>query len=491
MDFLDPRKRRAHRRRLVFGYALMAILIAIGTMVLLYLSYGYDVDRKTGELIQNGIVFVDSQPQGASVYLDDVLQPNTTDARLDIPAGTYTVRLERDGYRGWQRTFNIEGGQFQRLVYPLLIPNVLETSDVLTYDSLPQLATQSPDRRWLLVQRPGTVYQFDLFDLNNPDDASETVQIPIGLLTSPSTKSTLEFVEWSNDNRHLVFKRSFDKKTEYILFDRENPDESININTTMGINPALISLKNKRPDQLYYLDTKPGVLRIANINNKTISAPLANAVHEYSTYGDELVLLATTDGTEKDKAEIRILEKSETFTLREVSKSDRYVLDLSRYDNQWYYVVGSSADNQTLVYEDPLRSLKSNDSKPLEVVSLLGLDNPRYTSFSANTQFVIVQSGNKISVLDLYDSEQYSYELKHNIDIKKEIEWMDGHRLVYVVNNQSYIIDFDGSNENTLVTSMGVRPYFDRDYDNVFTLEGSKADPAKQALTITKLLFDQ
>jgi hypothetical protein len=488
MDFLDPRRRRSHRRRLFIGYILMSIVIAIGTMTILYLAYGYDIDRKTGDLIQNGIVFVDSKPNGANLFLNDIQQGSRTATRMVLPAGTYTIRIERDGYRHWQRTFNLEGGQIQRLVYPLLIPNNFTTTDINLYDALPTLATQSPDRRWVLLQKPGQTYQFDVYDLANPAQVPAVITLPLNLLTNPSQASVLEAIEWSNSNRHLLLKRTFGQSVEFMLFDRENPQESLNINKTLGINPALISLKDKKQDQLYFLDTVPGSLRSADLKNRTISAPLALGVLDYKSYADNIVIYATQENAEAGRTDFRVLENDRTFILKSVSQSEKYVMDVARYDNEWYYVAGGSADNMAFVYENPLPALKKETKTPLIVAAILRLDNPQFVSFSSNTQFIGLQSGNNILSLDLEDRHQYRYTLNHEIPLSTKLKWMDGHRYFYVVNNQSYMVDFDGSNEQTLVTmKVPIEPFFDRDYDNIFTLEDSKQDRSKSAMTQTKI----
>lgn len=487
MDFLDPRRKKAHRRRLFIGYILMAIVIALGTNLVLRLAYGFDIDRKSGTLIYNGIVFVDSKPKGAKVFLNDVEQRNRTDTRLVLPAGVYTVRVEADDYRHWERTFDLEGGEIQRLVYPYLIPNVLETTDVRSYSELPGLATQSPDRRWLLTQSQNNDYQFEMIDLNDSQYKSTQVAIPESIMTEPKAEDSIKLVEWSNDNRHVLFERTYDEtKTEFLLFDRENPSLSTNINVAFGINPKMATLKNKQPEQIYYLESVPGVLRTANIKNKTISAPLLDGVIDYKTYGDDLVLFATQKDVAEGRAEFRILEGDKTYTLKNVAQSDNYVMDISKYDGQWYYVAGSSSENMAFVYEDPLSSLKKPEQTSVNVISIMRLENPRFVSFSAGTQFIGLQSGNKILTLDLEKNHQYRLKLESEIPLDQKIKWMDGHRYYYTANNQSYIVDFDGSNEETLVTSeLNPGPFFDRDYDNVFTFENSKTDPSKKALTIT------
>lgn len=464
----------------------MSILVAFGTLVVMYLAYGYDIDRKTGNLIQNGIVFVDSKPGNAKVYVNDIQQSGDTDMRLALPAGVYTIRIEANGFRHWERTFNLEGGEIKRLVYPMLLPNQFITTDMATFDAMPGLTMQSPDRRWVLVQRPAQTYQFDVFDLNSPEKAPESIIVPPGILTEPSASAILEFVEWSNNNRHVLLKRVFGDKTEWIVFDRENPSDSINLNTTLGISPAEVSLKDKKPDQFYYLEAQPGILRSADSGNKTISAPLIDEVIDYRTYGDHTILYVTKKDVPTGKVEFRILDDGRSYTLKQASESDNYVIDVSRYDNRWYYVVGSSKDNFASVYQNPVDSLRSDGKNPLLVTALMRLENPRFVSFSANTQFIGLQSGDALLVIDLEDRHQYRTKLDQNIALDQKLRWMDGHRFIYTVDDQSYIVDFDGSNKNTLVTSRSkYGPFFDRDYDNVFTFEDSKSDLTKKAFTRT------
>lgn len=487
MDFLDPRRKKAKRRRLILSYILVGLMIAIGTVGILYLAYGYDIDRKTGTLIQNGIVFVDSKPQGARIYLNNVEHRSRTDSRLVLPSGVYTIRLEREGYRTWERTFNLEGGQIQRLVYPFLLPNQFDTTDVAQFDVMPSLTTQSPDRRWVFVQAPGQVYQFDVYDLADPKKAPATVVVPPTVLTDPSAPASLSFVEWSNDNRHVVFKRTYNEtSSEFIVVDRERPTESVNINTSFAIAPVKITLKNKRPDQFYYQESIPGLLRVANLGNRTISAPLADSVIEYASYGDDIVVYATQLNTAADKADIHILENGKTYTLRTVTAGAKYLMDIARFDDKWYFVAGSSAESEVFVYENPLATLRQHNPGKPDVVARMRLENPQFVSFSANTQFIAVQSGNKLLTLDLDHDSQYRLDLSHAIPLEYKLRWMDGHRLIFSVAEQSYIVDFDGSNENTLVTSrLSPGPFFDRDYDNVFTFEESKSDGSKKALTMT------
>jgi hypothetical protein len=67
MDFLDPRRFRKQKIRLMVGYILIAVAIGLGTVILVYGAYGYGINTKTGDIVQNGLLFVDSKPGGADI----------------------------------------------------------------------------------------------------------------------------------------------------------------------------------------------------------------------------------------------------------------------------------------------------------------------------------------------------------------------------------------------------------------------------------------
>jgi flagellar basal body-associated protein FliL len=88
MDYLDPLKKRRKKTKLMIMYVLIGIIaIAIATVVFVYLINGYSIDRQTGEVIQNGLVYLDSKPESAEVYLNGQKQRGRTDARLVLAGG--------------------------------------------------------------------------------------------------------------------------------------------------------------------------------------------------------------------------------------------------------------------------------------------------------------------------------------------------------------------------------------------------------------------
>ena len=139
MDFLDPKKKRSHTIRLYVGYALMAVALLIGTILLWYFSFGFNIDPKTKTVIQNGLLFLDAHPESAKVVINGK-DKGTTDTRLVMPAGSYSIELQRQGYRNWKHDATIEGGVIERFIYPFLFPEKLVSKDAQLFANTHTLA---------------------------------------------------------------------------------------------------------------------------------------------------------------------------------------------------------------------------------------------------------------------------------------------------------------------------------------------------------------
>lgn len=487
MDFLDPKRKKSHRKRLLIGYLLMAVAVAMGTLILLFSAFGYDIDRKTGDVIQNGTVFVDSQPGNSAIYLNDSLQGSRTASRLVLPGSKqYTIKLAQTGYRDWTRTFTLEGGSIERLVYPLLVPKTLVTTENQLYASAPALATQSPNKRWLLVQQPGQTYAFDMFDLNSPTATPVTVTIPSSLLADPAAPSTLSVIEWSGDNRHVLLKRDLGTSSEFLMLDTDTVASSLNINTTLTVAPSSVTLRDKKGDLIYIYDATGGVVRQGDLKNRTVSGALLNSVISYKTFGPDLILYATKTGAEDGKVDVRIRENDKaTYLLKSLPDAATYLLDLDEFDGTPYYVVGSNVDDAAFVYRDPLPALKGQQNKSLLIPAVLRLKNPQFVSFSPGGHFIAAQSSNNLIVYDVEGDRQFKVTINHTIAAADKLAWMDGYRFAFVDKGQSYTIDYEGSNEQQLVPSNPGVPYFSTDKKYVVALASSKTVTGRTSLTLT------
>lgn len=485
MDYLDLKKQSRHHVILFIGYVLVAVAIVLAARLLVYQAYGFGLG-KNGMIIQNGLLFFSSQPHPAGIYLNNQLQPVTTNARVLLPEGIYHVRLTRDGYRDWQRTIELDGGSVQHFDYPLLIPKTLTVKKVQTFTSAPGLMTQSPDRRWLLVETPGSMTDFSLYDLKNPTKPAVTITLPSNLLAKSSTGESWQLGEWADDNQHVVLQHSFDGKTEFILLDRANPDQSLNLNNTLNANPAKLTLKNKKYDQYYLYDTTNGELQTATL--KTPVTPVLQHVLAYQSYGSDTLLYVTSSGARPGSLLVKIQAAGQTSTIRSLPDSTTYLVDLTTYSGTMYVAAGDKADNKVYIYKDPIAQLADQPRQAPVPSQVLHVPQPNYLSFSPNAQFVMTSNGSYFGVYDIENDNGYNFTAPEPMDAPQtHASWMDGDRLDYVSGGELIIFDYDGTNHQTLTTAAGqYLPAFTPNYKDAYMLAPAGA---QFSLTDTSLLI--
>ncbi|MDB5175216.1 MAG: hypothetical protein JWM81_74 [Candidatus Saccharibacteria bacterium] len=470
MDYLDPKKRLQHTIILYIGYVLIGIAILIGTIVLVYQAYGFGVD-KNGTVIQNGIVFFSSQPSSANIYINGKLNKSKTNTRLSLPSNIYNVELQRTGYDSWKRTINVEGGKILSFDYPLLIPSKLTTTKLATYDSAPSLATQSPDRRWIVVAKAGSLAEFDVYDTRDIAKAPVTISLPAGILTAATTSQSLELSEWSADNSHLILKHHYDTKTEYILLDREQPEQSQNLTQAIGTPFSELTLIDRKYDQYYVYDSTGQTLSKATLKEPT-PKPYLTKVLAYHSYSDNTVLYATPSVSDKGLVAIKVLDGDTTYNIRTEPAGTTYLLDLTKFENKLYVVAGASSDNRVFIYKDPLGQVNATTNKAATPLQVLRVKQANYISFSSNTQYVMVENGNEFAVYDIKVGSGYNYVTKPSLDAPQlHASWMDGNRITYVSGSKQVIFDYDNSNAHSLTASgPAYSSFFTRQYNVMLTL---------------------
>ena len=488
MDFLDPKKKRAHRTRLYIGYVLMAIALAIATFIVVFAAYGYDIDRKTGSIIQNGLIIVDAHPESAEILVNNEKRGTTSD-RLVLPAGSYTLQLQREGYRNWTHQINLEGGSIEQLAYPFLFPEKLVTKTIQQYPAVPPMASASPDRHWLVVQTSNTSNgAFSVIDLNNDKNPVVAFNLPTNVVTDAAAPHTYEAIEWSTDNIHLLLKHTYPGGHEYIMLNRNNPADSLNISRLFPAQPfTSLSLRDKRADQLYMFDAPAGTLSLANTQTRVI-APVLNQVISYKAYQADTIAYITNPGNNPVSAELHVRQNNVNHLVRTLPVSPVYLLDIAQFSGNLYLASGSQADGRVYVYKNPFDDLNRKPARTPRPFRVLIVPAAEHISFSGIARFIAVQGGSNFAIYDIENDRQTRYDIKLPILPRQKATWMDGHRLVLASQGSVNIYDYDGQNIQTLSPGLNTfSPFFDRDYTAMFTLAPDPSVPEKSVLLRTEL----
>lgn len=493
MDFLDPKKKRARKVRLAIGHVLTAMLVLIATYILVFQAYGYEVD-KNGQVIQNGLVYIDSAPSGASIKINGKEHGSNTNTRQALPEGRYDLEISKQGYHTWSRSFELEGGEVLRFTYPFLVPNSLTPAELQAFDGSIGFSTQSPSRKWVVLGQKNNLSTMTVFDIEKRVDEKPTSAVvtwPAGLFTPAAGDHTIKLVEWSTDNRHILVQHNWAGGQEFVMLDREQPAQSYNVNTTLNQAPSKVSLFDKNFEKLFLYDANSKVLSLADVKTKVIQT-YANNVASYKSHGDDTVLMAIADAQNKDKANVIMRQNDKNYTLREIPIADNIPLDIARYEGAWYIAISVQSEQKTYVYKNPMDLINSqNGIKSARAIILRNTGPIDQVSFSQNTRFIMSSSGQNFSVYDAESERRYSYNINQPFDPAQKPAWMDGHRIMANSAGKVVIFDFDGINQQTLVSNdPAVLPMFDRDYTEIYTLGASAASPGKYGLFLTELRLE-
>jgi hypothetical protein len=495
MDFLDPKKERWTNVKLWIGYGLVAIAIGIATLVLLYQSYGYNLDQ--GQVTQNGLLFVSSQPTGSAIYLNGKPYKSNTNSRVVVPAAAYTLRISQTGYRPWQRPVVVNGGDVQHFDYPFLFPQKLATTNTGTLASTPSAATQSPDKRWLLMDDTAKAGSFVEYDFKSPDKPVATaVNLPEGSFTPSNGTETWTPIEWAADNKHVLLQHDYSSggsQTEYVLLDRDSPVDSLDLTTSLHLTQGQsVTLYNNRVDQFYIYDQSAQTLKRVNSSDGSLVSQLDNIL-SFKTYGSDYILYITDKsptGKQISGQVSAVLQAGQkTVTLRTLpAGASSYPLNLAQYSGDWYVAVAAANDTNAYLYKNPQdQTVTSVDAYPTPW-RRVPIDNPNFLSFSSNTQFLLMESGQHFVIYDFENVAQYRYNASLPIDQPQaHAAWMDGDRLAYVSDGKLVVFDYDNRNRQTLQTmDPGFVPFFAGDFSYVYSLKRPAGD-GKVVLNSTAL----
>ncbi len=474
MDFLDPKLQRRRTIQLLVGYVFVGIAILFATLILLYMAFGFGYG-KNGTIIQKGFVYVSSTPTGSTISVSGQTDTHKTNARLALPSGNYKLTITRDGYRTWQRPISVEGSSVTHFDYPFLFPNTLSSSKVKSYAAAPVVVSQSPDQRWLLVKPTTADGTFEEYDLKNPKATPVSLTLPTSIDTG-ATSLAWQAMEWASDNKHVLLSRTLDGKPDFVLFDRDDPTQSVDLNDKLNITPTKISLINKKYDQYYVYNASDQSLQKITLGDTTLT-PFLQHVLAYQSYGTDIMLYASSSSSGSDKVSIDLLQDGKTYALREVAANTNYVINLTQYSGDWYVALGASSEGKVYIYKNPVSQLRS-DLGVLVPIYVMKTANPNYLAFSNNAQFIMEESGTQFSVYDAENDDGYNYDTKQALDAPQtHATWMDGDRITYVSDGKLMVFDYDHANPQTLIAANpSYTAVFDVDYKFLDTFTSAATD---------------
>lgn len=442
------KRRQPLIRTAVYSFMTLSVIVIVSLLMLVVL--GYSFNQKDGRLEQGGLLQFSSLPTGATVTLDELTLGTRTNTKATVDASSHSVSFDRSGYRTWKKTITIKPGQIGWLNYARMIPSKIVPQSQRTFTSLAG-SLASPGHKWLLLHQAIDQPQFELADIQNDSVRYTTLILPATAYTAPSTGMTQSFVldSWSHDEEAVLIKHTYDEsKVEWLLMNRNEPQKTVNISASLGVQPSRLVFAGTGHN-LLFVQTDDVVRRI-NMDDLTLSRPLASSVESFNQFDDKTITYVTTgDETGKRTVGYAAMDIDQPVAIQ-TFPADGQPLQavLKIYFNKKYLSV---VHGQTLTIKNgdlPTPTSKGNLQLYAQATIPVGL---MQLSVSSNGRFVMSQLPDGYATYDLelmkYDKTAWAVTSA----TQRSLQWLDDYIMWSDNAGQLRIYDFDGANQQNIM----------------------------------------
>lgn len=467
------------RAELSLIYTLMALAVVGVVAVLILVMQGYRFNKYDGKIEQGGLLQYDSQPDGGTVFIDDLKLANQTPNKITASAGAHTVKMTKPGYVEWKKDVVVKPGGILWLNYTRFIPENRSASAVVPFDSISDTAI-SRDKKHLVVKENAASPEVSLVNLDTDKPEKTVITFAEDTYTKATDPASGSFTieEWDRDNRYVLMNYTFDGKTEWLVLDTRDKKivNNITMSTGVDIRAASFAYANNR---LLYALTSANELRRIDLGSNIVSAPLIANVQEFSQYDRSTVVFTTLlDATTKKRSVGYLTNGAKTPRLLETYADDgqgALRLSLGRYYNETYATIayGDTVD----IMKGDLPASDSADASTMKQVARMSVPGGvKYLGFSPDeNRQVYAQGASQMVTYDLELDKASTISFAHQPG--ERIRWVDRYHFVTVAGGEVMLYEFDGQNATRIVSeSLALPADFspNNKYMYVFTAQNGK-----------------
>jgi hypothetical protein len=431
-------------------YSFMTLCVVAIVTLLMFIVLGYSFNEHDGKIEQGGLLQFASTPTGADVTLDEMELGPATNSKATVSAGSHSVSYDRDGYRSWKKTISIEPGQIGWLSYARLIPKNIAPTSLRTFPVLTN-ALASPQYKYMVLHEAADKPSFVLANIEGDTVRYEELVLPAESYTVPAVGKSQSFTAelWSRDENAVLVKHTYnDNQVEWLLLNRDSPERSVNISASFGITPVKLQFAGTG-SRLLFVQTDDVVRRI-NLDDQTLSRPLATKVAHFTGYDDKTIVYAST----ADDKNLRHIGYAATDINVPVvlatypNDGQPLYADMSNYFSKKY--LATVHGTQMTVTAGSLPTLTDKGS----MKSFAKQTIPAGTTdvaMSRNHRFAVAQLPDGYATYDIelkkYDRTTWATQPT----IQRPLEWLDDYMFWSDAGGILRFYEFDGANQQNIM----------------------------------------
>jgi len=115
--------KKSDRLKRMVAFYLSVVLFFVTLPILLSYSLGYHIDYNALKVYKTGILYINSHPAGASVYVNGKLHPSLTPTQVEeLKPGNYRVEVRREDFYPWERELAVRPNMVTKADRIVLFP---------------------------------------------------------------------------------------------------------------------------------------------------------------------------------------------------------------------------------------------------------------------------------------------------------------------------------------------------------------------------------
>lgn len=433
--------------RSILFFSLVLIFIIIAPSIILY-SQGYRFDFKEMKFLKTGGIYVKAYPSGVNVLIDGKYKNTTSAFSRDLLVqnlfpDSHTVKLEKTGYRSWEKSLKVEETKVTEAKYVILFPNDIPFESIS--DNVNGFYPYSSQNKIILTTPKGL------------------------LLYNADNKQTSQLVSSSLNVSNIIFSAN---------------DANAIVETASGAY-YLLPLNSKTPalSQIKSLNSKATNVSFDSNNENIIYYQSSNQIYELDLSKKQTPLLFKKEKVEAfylSGQSIYSLENGDVYTTNTIISSSNKItqtpFSIDKSSNYQLTVMESEVfliENGKTVYH--LNKTNGAFEKMFESSGEI-----KYTPFYDRILFA---SNNELLVYLVKDVQSpffkpagsliYITRFSQKID---DIKWLNGDYFIYTINNKLWISEIDNRDNINAFEVDGISPlniFFNGNIKKIFVLNGN------------------